>query len=136
MFSRILLAFALSYSLAYTMEQAEIDKVNKLIDKVGTMTSYKFIRNDSEYDVADAMRLMRYKLDHQQKDLKTVDDYIDTCLNKSSSGKDYKVKDDKGTITGCPEMLKKWAKEIAEQEAKAAKDAQAAKKAADIPAAK
>jgi Family of unknown function (DUF5329) len=85
--------------------------IEQLIQRVAVMKDARFIRNGSEYSAANAAEFMRKKWQAQCKDMQSVQEFIDTCVSKSSmSGKPYQIRQAGKTLPAA-EVLSALAKQ-------------------------
>jgi hypothetical protein len=72
--------------------------VEQLLAKV-EKSDATFIRNGDSHDGKAASEHMRRKYEHFKKKIKTPEDFIDLCANKSElSGKPYQIKTKDGKV--------------------------------------
>jgi hypothetical protein len=81
---------AVSAVAAQEKPPTEKEKIEGLIKHVEGLKEVKFIRNDQEYDAKAAGKFLRGKWEAREKEVKTVDDFIEKVASKSSTtGKPY-----------------------------------------------
>jgi|ERR1043165_1953457 hypothetical protein len=87
---------------------SEKQKIEALLQYIERLTDAKFVRNDSEYDAATAVKFMRSKWNSEGNAIKTAKDFIDKCATVSStSGKPYLIRFKDGKEVKCAELLLK-----------------------------
>lgn len=85
-----LLAWPVALSARDAREQQRIDF---LIQALGSLKGAVFIRNGSEYDAPAARNHLQQKLDYGGERLKTAEDFIKYCASQSSmSHKPYQIR--------------------------------------------
>jgi hypothetical protein len=78
---------------------SERDKIERLIDQVGTLQNATFIRNGEEHTPAEAAEHLRRKWEAAGNEITTVEDFIDKIASKSSiSGEAYRIRFDRGEV--------------------------------------
>ncbi|MFN0206994.1 MAG: DUF5329 family protein, partial [Planctomycetota bacterium] len=66
--------------------------IEQLIASVTKLEGAKFVRNGSEYSVANAIALMRGKWNNQKDEIVNAEQFIQKCATRSeTSGKDYEI---------------------------------------------
>jgi hypothetical protein len=86
----VLLAWPVLLSARDAHEQQRIDY---LIESLGSLKGAVFIRNGTEYDAAKARSHLRAKLDYGGDRVKTAEDFIKYCASQSSmSRKPYQIR--------------------------------------------
>lgn len=90
----LLLVLAIStFVQAQTLPSAERQKIEALIKYVGALEDARFIRNESSYNVATAVRFLRGKWEANEAEVKTARDFIDKVASVSgTSGKPYLIR--------------------------------------------
>jgi hypothetical protein len=84
-------------------EQKIIERLIQRIAKKGTML---FIRNDKEYDAAEAAKHLQAKFDHFKERIVTAEDFIELCATRSEvTGQPYKVKLAGGTLRNASDFM-------------------------------
>ena len=84
-------------------EQKIIERLIQRIARKGTML---FIRNDKEYDAADAAKHLQAKFDHFKERIVTAEDFIELCATRSEvTGQPYKVKLAGGTMRNAGDFM-------------------------------
>ena len=102
----LVLLLLMPWSLS-AMDEADYVKCLALIDQVKAHGEWVFIRNGKEHPVEDAVRLMTYKLKDQRDRLTSVEDFIDTCVTKSSTtGRLYEIRTSATITRPCAEVLR------------------------------
>jgi hypothetical protein len=92
---------------------SERDKIEKLIEHVGSLEGAVFIRNGEEYTPAEAAEHLRRKWESAGGEIATADDFIEKLASKSSvSGEEYKLRLKGGTELSSGEYLRKRLAEI------------------------
>lgn len=93
--------------------------INQLIDTIKN-SGYIFIRNGTEYSSSQAAAHIRKKYEYYEKEIKTVQDFIDKCASSSSiTGRPYIVKKPDGTT----ENVREWLMRIFKQKKLSGTDA-------------
>ena len=91
----------------------EKEKIEALIKSIENLKDATFIRNDSDYDAKTAARFLRGKWQAQEKDVKTVVDFIDKVARVSgTSGKPYVIRFKDSREVKCGEYLKEELKKL------------------------
>jgi hypothetical protein len=86
--------------------ELEKEKIQRLIDHVGSLEGAVFIRNGQEHTAADAAAHLQRKWDVVAGELATAEEFIDRLASKSSvSGEPYRIRLDDGTETTAGEYL-------------------------------
>ncbi len=92
---------------------AERDKIEKLIDHVGSLEGAVFIRNGEEHTPAEAAEHLRRKWESGGGEIATADDFIEKLASKLSvSGEEYKLRLKDGTELSSGEYLRERLAEI------------------------
>lgn len=90
-----------------SMALTEPQKIELLIQKVGSMRDAVFIRNGTEHTPAEAAKHMRDKWQWKAGEIKTAADFIDVAASKSSiTGKPYRIRYADGHEVTAGEFLK------------------------------
>ena len=86
-------------------EQAEKQKIEKLIAGIENLADAKFVRNGTEYDAKSAGTFLRAKWS-KAADIKTARDFIEKAATKSStSGEAYVIRFKDGNEKKCGDYL-------------------------------
>lgn len=89
-----------------TPSETEDKLINKLIQRVETMSTMVFLRNGDEHNAADAAKHMRAKYDYFKKEIVTAEDFINRCASRSEmTGETYKVKLKDGVLRDANQFL-------------------------------
>jgi hypothetical protein len=79
-------------SLARSESLTETQKIERLINKVESMTGAVFVRNGVEHSPKDAAKHLRQKLDAAAGGITTASQFIDVIASKSSiTGEEYTI---------------------------------------------
>ena len=93
------------------LDDTEQARCRALIEQVKSHQDWVFIRNGKEHTVDEAVRLMTYKLKDQQDRLRNLDDFIDTCVTRSSTtGRIYEIRTGPDVTKPCADVLRELAK--------------------------
>jgi hypothetical protein len=102
----------------------EKEKIEALIKNIENLKDATFIRNDSDYDAKTAAKFLRGKWQAQEKDVKTVVDFIDKVASVSgTSGKPYVIRFKDSREVKCGEYLKEELKKLEKGKPEKPKDA-------------
>jgi len=92
---------------SFTRTEERKDKIEGLIRNVANLMGVQFIRNGSAYDAADAAKFLRGEWQSKEKEIHTVEDFIEKVATISSTtGKPYWVRFSDGREVKCADYLK------------------------------
>jgi hypothetical protein len=107
----LFLAFAVAPAAA--ISDAELSRVNALLDALGQSQGLEFIRNGSAYPASKAVSHLRSKLSRAKSRLATAEEFIDSVASSSSlSGDPYYVRFSDGTEITAKEYFHSLLREI------------------------
>jgi hypothetical protein len=89
-----------------TPSASEHKIIERLIQRIAKKGTMLFIRNDKEYDAADAAKHLQAKFDHFKERIVTAEDFIELCATRSEvTGQPYKVKLAGGTLRNASDFM-------------------------------
>jgi hypothetical protein len=84
----------------------EQQKIEALIEQIGSLKDAKFVRNGSAYGPSTAVRFLRGKWNHNLAEVKSARDFIDKVASVSgTSGKPYRIRFNDGKEIESREFL-------------------------------
>lgn len=84
----------------------EKEKIEYLINHIGSMKDATFIRNDKEYDARTAAFFLRSKWQMNKDKVRTSEDFIEKIASRSSTtGKPYRIRMKNGKEIECRDYL-------------------------------
>jgi hypothetical protein len=116
LFSTALGVVFLSFShQSHADDEQKIEKkrIEALIKYVEGLKDAKFVRNGKEYDAETAGKFLRGKWENREKEVHSVDDFIEKVASKSStSGKAYMIRFNDGREQKSADFLRARVKEL------------------------
>jgi hypothetical protein len=113
---RFLLLFALSTGLLLARDAREQQRIDYLIQSLGSLKGAVFIRNGSEYDAAAARDHLQAKLNFGGEHVKTAEEFIKYCASQSSiSHKPYQIRFRDGKVLDTASYFQARLKEFDEK---------------------
>jgi hypothetical protein len=96
----------------------EQQRIDYLIESLGSLKGAVFIRNGTEYDAAKARAHLRAKLDYVGERVKTAEQFIQYCASQSSmSHQPYQIRFSDGRTVGTADYFGGKLKEFDEKKA-------------------
>lgn len=87
--------------------RTEEQKIEWLIERIGSLEGAVFIRNGKEHNATEAADHLRQKWNSARKKIKTADDFIEHLASRSSlSGRPYRIRFQDGKEVESGEWLK------------------------------
>ncbi|HXV47628.1 MAG TPA: DUF5329 family protein [Candidatus Binatia bacterium] len=88
-----LILLAPTYANGQSLPAIERQKIEALIERVGSLKDAKFVRNGSPYEPSVAVRFLRGKWRQNDTQVKSARDFIDKIASVSgTSGKPYLIR--------------------------------------------